>query len=321
MTHARFTSPSKHTVFLLLMAASALLLAVPTEYVSRPAGEVAQLIALPQWAVHQATLSATRPLKALAHQHMTAEEQARLDEANKGLENENAALRQEIRTLRQTLGELTMLRRKGLPDDGVILPAEVVAGDAAPRQDSFLVSQGRLRGVKHRDWVASRLFVQAGKQDGVTENAAVLARECLIGWVEQTASLTSRVVLLSDPTANRGIRAHIAHYDPQTGEPRQVLVDNRSAEFILRGAGSGKMIIRDIKDDFVKGGYVAVGDLVLSDEYDPKLGQSLVIGEIEELRHNRQQPLLYDAVVRHRFDPSTLNQVLIVDRSRGATAP
>jgi cell shape-determining protein MreC len=321
MSTNQFTSPSKRTVFALLMAGSALMLALPYDYLRRPAGEMVQLIAYPQWAVQQATLKAKEPFEALARQQITAGQQAQLEEENKGLENENVVLRQQIETLKQTINELTLLRGNGFPSQGLLVPADVVAADAAPREDSFVISKGKARGVKHQDWVASRLFVQAGDRDGVSRDAAVLARQCLIGWVEQTASFTSRVVLLSDPAANRGVRVHIAHHDPQTRQPLQVLWDDRIAEFVLQGAGGGKMIIRDIKNDFVKAGYIAEGDLVLSDAHDPRLGQSLVIGEIELLRHNKDKPLLYDAIVRYRFDPHNLSEVLIVDRSRTGSAP
>lgn len=321
MAHPRLIPPSKRNLFLLLMGISALMLAMPTQYIHRPASEMAQVLALPQWAVHRAVLSATRPLKDLAREQITAEQQARLEETAKALENENVVLRQQVESLKQTVDELTLLRQNGLPGDGMIIQAEVIAGDAAPHQDSFLVGKGRSRGVKYKDWVASRLFVRAGVQDSVRDEAAVLARQCLIGWVEQAATFTSRVVLLSDPIANRGVLTHIAHYDRETGQPRQVLLDGQLAPFVLRGAGDGKMIIRDIKDDFIKAGVIAKGDLVLSDPHDPKLAQSLVIGEIEELRHNKDQPLLYDAIVHHRFDPQSLGQVLIVDRSRTAGAP
>ena len=313
--------PSKRTVFALLMAGSALVLALPNDYLQRPAGEMIQLMAYPQWAVQQATLKARQPFEDLARQQMTAGQQAQLEEDNKGLENENVVLRQQIETLKQTISELTLLRGNRLGSQGLLLPADVVAADAAPREDSFIVSKGKARQVKYRDWVASRLFVQAGDRDGVGREAAVLARQCLIGWVEQTASFTSRVVLLSDPAANRGTRVHIAHHDPQTRQPLLVLWDDRLAEFVLRGAGGGKMIIRDIKNEFVKAGVVAEGDLVLSDAHDPKLGQSLVIGEIEQLRHNKKEPLLYDAIVRYRFDPHALSQVLLVDRSRTGSTP
>ena len=321
MSNTHFTPPSKRTVFGLLMAGSALILALPNDYLRRPAGEFVQLIAYPQWAMQQATLKARQPIEALARQQMTADQQARLEEDNKGLENENVVLRQKIDTLNQTNSELTLLRENGFGNQGLLVPADVVAADATPREDSFVVSKGKARGVKDRDWVASRLFVQAGTSDGVDHDAAVLARQCLIGWVEQTASFTSRVVLLSDPAANRVTRVHIAHHDPQTRQPRQVLLDDRLAEFVLRGAGGGKMIIRDIKNDFVKAGVIAEGDLVLSDAHDPKLGQSLVIGEIEQLRHNKKEPLLYDAIVRYRFDPHALSQVLLVDRSRTGSTP
>ncbi|NLX23968.1 MAG: rod shape-determining protein MreC [Phycisphaerae bacterium] len=317
MRRYRLRTPSKQTVFLLLMGASLVMWWLPAELFG-PARGMTQLVALPQWAAHQATTRVTEPLKALARQQMTAAEQRDLAEHKIALENENAVLRQRIEELKNTIEELALLRQDGAPLQGVIIPAPVIGLDAAPRRDSLVLGKGQIQGVRQEDWVASRLFVQAGREDGVEDDAAVLARECLIGRVEQIGALTSRVVLLSDPYANRAMRVHIAHFDPETRRPLHVTFDGRMAAFVLRGSGSGLMTVSDIHRDFVQAGVVTVGDLVTSDPHDAKLPRAMVIGEIIELRHNRDKPLLYDAVVRPRYDPKALSQVMVVDLSRAA---
>ena len=307
--------PSKPTIFAMLMLASAMLLVVPADLL-RPARNMTQLIALPQWALHRATHKATEPIKALTRQPATAEQQAQMLHDKQGLENENVALRQQIEALKLSVQELTLLRRQGFPEAGVLIPAPVVALDAAPRRDSLLLGKGQLKGVKRQDWVTSRLFVQVGEQDGVRRQLAVLARESLIGWVEQTTPLTSRVVLLSDAYASRPMRVHFVHFDASARRYLQVKAEGRVAPFALRGIGGGKMIVADIDRTFIADGVVAVGDLVTSDPNDPKLPRAMVVGEIIELHQNEDKPLFYDAVVRHRHDPKALSQVYIVDLSR-----
>jgi len=75
------------------------------------------------------------------------------------------------------------------------------------------------------------------------------------------------------------------------------------------------MIITDIPKWMVEGDQVRVGDLVSSAPDDTRLPLAVVIGTIEELRLNRDQPICYDGIVRHMVDPATLTQVLIVDLS------
>ena len=313
----RFHMPSKPTVFVMLMLASVVLMVVPAD-ILRPARNMTQLIALPQWALQRATNKATEPIKAMARQPLTAEQQVQMLRDKQGLENENVALRQQIETLRLTMEELTLLRRQGLPETVVLIPAPVIALDAAPRRDSLLLGKGELKGIKHGDWVASRLFVQVGEQNGIQRQSAVLARdhllarENLIGWVEETTPLTSRVVLLSDAYANRPMRVHLAHFDTPSQRYLAVTSEGRVAPFALRGIGGGKMIVADIDRAFIDAGVVAVGDLVTSDPNDPRLPHTMVIGEIIEVRQNTNKPLFYDAVVRHRQNPQQLSQVLIV---------
>lgn len=304
-------------IFVLLMGVSVVSLLLPHDFLG-PARNMTQLIALPQWAAQKATQAVSQPIRTLTQQHLSAEQQEELSQTKTGLENENATLRSRIEQMRGTISELSMLRQYDFKQQGVLIPAPVVALDAAPRRDSMVLGKGQLQGVRQQDWVASRMFVQAGNEDGVSENAAVLGHECLIGWIEQTATMTSRVVLLSDAYANRAMRVHIAHFDAVSRRPLQVTLDDKVAGFILRGVGDGFMVISDIDKQFVEAGVVATGDLVTSDADDPKLPQSLVIGEISEVHLNRDKPVVYEAKVRPRYDPKSLSQVLIVDLSRGA---
>lgn len=314
----RIKMPSKPTVFVMLMAASLVLMMIPVD-VLRPARNMTQLIALPQWAVQRATDTATKPIETLSRETLTPAQQNQILRENQSLENENLVLRQQIETLRSTIEELSLLRQQGVPENVSLIPASVIASDADPRRDSLLLGKGNRKGINEDEWVASRLFVQIGDQAGVRRDSAVLARdmmlarENLIGWVEETTASTSRVVLLSDAYANRPIRVHLAHFDPESKRPLLVTIEDKVAPFVLRGMGGGKMIVADIDRAFIDAGVVAVGDLVTSDPNDPNLPHAMVVGEIVEIHHNKDKPLFYDAIVRHRYDPKSLSQVMIVD--------
>ena len=81
------------------------------------------------------------------------------------------------------------------------------------------------------------------------------------------------------------------------------------------------MIIRDIPRLLVETGQVRAGDLVTSVPDDTRLPIAVVIGPIEDLRPNRDNPVCFNAVVRHMVDPASLSEVLIVDLSQPAASP
>lgn len=220
--------------------------------------------------------------------------------------------------LQATTDELRRIRGEpGFPEGGVIVPGQVIAWDAVPGRES-LVLKGR--GAKVGDWVTSHLAVKAGQQDGVQEKQAVLARETLIGWIEQASPYMSRVVLLSDPVASKARLVHIA--TQRAGQQTAFVADvtgRRPADFALAGLGNGRMKVMDIDARYVNENLIKVGDLVISDDRDQRLPMSLVIGEIVELRQVRgksQKPLLYEAVVKHRLDPKSIGEVYIVNMGR-----
>lgn len=298
-------------LFVLLMAASFIAMMLPAETVAR-FRSLAQPLALPQWLTHAAASEAHRAAAVLLSRPVPAERYHQVTGERDALLNEIAALRHQNSQLQATVAELVNVRKQGFPAHGTLIPARVLGMDAAPGRESIIVGKGNIQKVEKSDWVVSSLTVGAGSNQGVEPQDQVLGRQYLIGWVEEVSPLTSRVVLLSDKPAGkaRPRKVLISPPDPASrpseGEPHTLT---------LEPLGGGKMIITDIPRWMVDGGQVCVGDLVTSAPDDTRLPLAVVIGSIEELRLNRDQPICYDAVVRHMVDPASLTQVLIVDLS------
>lgn len=300
--HLRLTRPpSKTAVLRALLVASAVMLMLPSDFL-KPLRGMAQLIAIPQWAVREGTVQVRQQIQSLASESIPAEKHQEVLREKAALENELASLRQRLVDAESSIQELTGLRKR-LPAQATLVPARVIGLDAAAGRDSLLV--GDLKGLKARqgDWVASRVFLDAGTESGVRDQLAVLSRECLLGWVEQSSAFASRVVLLSDPLTRRPLHVRIGSRRKQAP---------LYTAFALEGAGQGRMLIPDVPADLIKGGRVAVGDVVTSDPSNPNLPVALVIGEIRELVRNRQKPLFYDALVAPLLEPASLSHVYVV---------
>jgi cell shape-determining protein MreC len=315
MYHRRPRKPSKPAVFAMLMALSGLLILLPREFFGS-ARSMTQLVALPgQYAVTRATEGVSQSADRLRAQVVPAQAHNDLLKAKQAVENENLSLREENQVLRNLVNELQQIRRRPqFPANGKLIPARVVGWDAVPGRDSMLLLKGRSPEVKIGDWVTSRLAIQAGTDTGVTDDARVLARQNLIGWIEQTSPYMSRVVLLSDRYANRVWRVHIAKRRPNT-EPQYVMDGELPADFALEGIGNGEMRLLDINARLIEQGEIREGDVVTTDGHDARLPLAMVIGDIARLDRIKKQPLLYHAVVRHRVDPKSVSEVFVVDVS------
>jgi cell shape-determining protein MreC len=303
------------------MIASAVLLLLPWDILGRARG-LSELAAVPQAALTAAKDGMSGPLGNLVSRPaITAEEHARLVAQLDATQNENASLAARNFELQAQISDLTHIRKQGFPERGRLIPAKVIAADAVASRSSLKLSRGSMANVKTGDWVTSRRFVDAGAADGVPKGAGVLARESLIGWVEDTDPLTSRVVLLSDSMSRSKMVVNIGRVDAKTGARQFASFDGKPAGFALEGAGRGLMRIPDLDADWVKKGIIRVGDIVTSDSNDAKLPVAMVIGEItalEPVRDNKKKPLYYRAMVKHRYDPQRLSQVFIADFSRQA---
>jgi cell shape-determining protein MreC len=292
------------------MGASVVALLLPFD-LFRPAREMTQLIALAQWGMNESTHRVAEKAEALAGGLVHPDEHERVVQQKKALENEVLSLRQEMTRLEQTNASLVAVRQiPGLPERIRLIPARVIAPDADQWREALQVARGTHGRIKEGDWVATHLQVDAGQRDRIREQDYVLARESLLGWVEQTHWRTSRVVLLSDPFANKVMRVKIVTPD---GRTRRSERDETMRIFSLKGVGQGKMQVLDIPKNDVDNGLIGVGDLVMTDPDDYRFSVSMVIGTIVELVHNRHKPLYYDAIVRHRCSPESLRDVLILN--------
>lgn len=301
----------------MLMLASAIMISLPRDFFGS-ARNMTQLVALPGYAVRQAADQISDSAKSLAAEPVPADKHAEIVRAKQAMENENIALAQQVMQLQNLVAGLQGLRsRPNFPSDARLIPARVVGWDAVPGRDSMVLFKGRSE-VREGDWVTSRLAVQAGSDDGVQENFRVLARETLIGWVEQAAPYTSRVVLISDRHANRAWRVHVLSRRDGRKDfdfVRHIQNESRLAEFALEGIGNGQMCM-EMEARYIAENRIKVGDVVTTDGQDARLPLAMVIGDIVELQQIKKKPLLYNVIVKHRCDPKDLGQVFIVDTSR-----
>lgn len=313
MYNRRLRKPSKPAIFAMLMLASAIMISLPRDFFGS-ARNLTQLVAVPGYAVRQAAGTVSESAKAFAAEPVPAEKHAEVVRAKQAVENENIALNQLVIDLQNQVFELQRLRdRRGFPSDAKLISARVVGWDAVPGRDSMVLFKGRSE-VQEGDWVTSRLAVQAGSDDGVQDNFRVLAHETLIGWIEQTAPYTSRVVLLSDRHSNRAWRVHVLTR-PKFAFVQHIQDESRRAEFAMEGIGNGQMSM-EVEARYITENRIKVGDVVTTDGQDARLPLAMVIGDIVELQQIRKKPLLYNVIVKHRFDPKDLSQVFIVDTSR-----
>jgi len=316
MYHRRPRLPSRPIVFIALMAVSLLAVAIPRDPFSA-LRNLTQVLALPQAYFNKARLLTAQSARSLDDASVDRETHTQLQSQKRALEIAAVSQSRRIQELEVQIQQLTRIRQRGFPAEGALIPARVLAGDAAVGRNGLLVGKGTTTHAETGDWVASSFFVDAGTDDGAIDQAAVLSQEFLIGWVSQALPVTSRVVLLTDRLANNPIRVNIIHAG---GGFRPVSRQGRTLPFVLEGAGADRMRIRDIPANLVEQKKVKVGDLVMSDLNNPWLPVAMMIGKIDELKFVRDQekPLYYDATVLAPYDPATLSHVFIVDLSRAA---
>lgn len=271
-------------------------------------GPVRNLVGLaayvPQKGVTGAVEAIENGVGKLNSKSVPGEEHEKAQQVILGLNNVNASLYQRIAQLEARLGSYDTLRKYGFKD-GMLIPASVLAIDADGAREALLLDKGKLSNLKNNDWVTSRIVILAGRDDGIADQSAVLARECLIGWIEDASQVNARVVLLSDPVVRRGISALVQRNG-------KVLTEGgREVSFPLEGAGGGKMRLLDIFHDYVEKKQIAVGDYVMSQT--PQLPVPMVIGRIVKFEQVRQKPVYVTALVEPPFNARQLEQVFVVN--------
>ena len=299
--------PSRETVFVILMILSAMALFAPPG-LTDPIKHVVQFMVPAQ------DLSRTAALKGASRAQ--ALDANRSEEESDLFVRELANRKATILQLQAEIDRLRSLRDENLPPAIPLLDARVVARDVAAWRDSALVARGSLRGVGWKDWVASRFFINRGSVSEVQKGQVVLARECLIGRVEQVSPYMARVQLLSDIDSPR-IAVRIAS------------VAGTDVEFIdfecsLRGDGGGKMAIENVearyietsaeKDDREPGPArkIKVEDLVYTAPGHLGLPTPMAVGRVAKITENPRKRLVYHLEVEPLVSIDELQDVFVI---------
>jgi cell shape-determining protein MreC len=228
------------------------------------------------------------------------------------LQHEALTLAAQVDNLKQEVDLLRATRQfsaggKNLGARGQLIPAEVISDDSLQWRSSLLLSAGSVQGVQGGQMAASRVFsVRLGANEGARSGLAILRGEVLVGRIEQVGTHTSRVKLLSDVTEQRKVRIG--------------RLTDRGAAMIegyqwLTGLGRGRMEIRGVDRRLVdpQRPVILANDIVLSDPSLEELPTPMVIGVIESITPDRDNPLLVILEVRTAVDEKSLERVLVYD--------
>jgi len=298
---------NKKSVFAILMGASALSLLLPPGW-SNPVRHVAQLLVPPQDLLYSGSRHAVEYASRFGKPG--PDEKSKAEQLELELASQAAAMEQ----LRAENDRLRRLRANALPLPTPVLPARVVARDAAAMRDSVLAARGTMRGVNSGDWVSARFFVDRGQASGVEEGEAVLAEHCLLGRIEQAGPYMARVQLQSD-IDSRLIEARVGAYDGK----RFQFVDYPCS---VRGVGGQMMRIADVDyrlirtndSDESKDGKrrIGVGDLVFSAPGQLGLPTPMVMGRVTSVAENPRKRLVYNVEVEPIVKVEDVSEVYII---------
>jgi cell shape-determining protein MreC len=325
LVKARLRWPSGNGIFAILMVGSAVLMVLPSRW-TNPVKTVRQILVPFQDGLYSLTASPGRSIPSRSTRSAIPAEKH--DETLRELE----AMRNEVISLQLQLREIeaeqpgigTYLKKfidRAAVREGRLIPARVVAFDPTGWRDAVLLGTGRQRGVRQDAWIASRRLLDAGTKDGVEQGMVVLAREYLIGRVEEVTPFSARVLLLSDVDFRAEVwigRVEATRFNVLP--PPEILrtgqrwaQTGQEAVFVLAGRGKGEMIVRDVHEDYVKHDVLRVGDLVVSPGTGPDLPVVMVIGQVEKIEDDPAQRQLRQLIVRCPVDTRALHWVYVVD--------
>lgn len=284
-----------------------------------PRSWTASLTSLGQWMAPaedavQTAVQAIDPRQAAASQ-VSPEQFQLIEESLAAYRNENAALTARIEELEQEIRTLTATRLwdadgRRLGSRGRLIPARVLGEDVLPWRSSRLLSAGTWQSVREGQAVINR-----GQDAQVRSGLAILLGQVLVGVVDQPATHTSRVRLISDPGTQMKVRLG------RFVDGRFALVDRY---FWLTGKSQGRMEVRDVDKRDVDAGSIAVGDVVLSDPRDELLPAALTIGRVAAIAGDRDNPLFAVLSIEALVPENSLDRVYVYDpltEASGSGAP
>ena len=259
-----------------------------------------------QWGVHDTAARTAETVREYAQPVPSPEEYNRLAREREALRHEVTALAGVVSQLQQQVQAVAGFQKRGLLGAARLIPARVVSADAVAWRESIQIDRGADDGVRTGDWVVSCAFPSSsGESTRLDDAVQALLSQTLLGQVAETAPLTSRAVLLSDPYSQAGLRVRIARIE------RGRLVGPDSY-FMLQGVGRGRMAVREVDARLLAGDQVRESDLVVSSPGDPRLPIAMVIGEVDRIDRHPKNPLLHDLTIRPRLDLRAVRQVYVV---------
>ncbi|MBN1341846.1 MAG: rod shape-determining protein MreC [Phycisphaerae bacterium] len=319
---ARLRLPSRNSVFAFLMAVSVILILLPNRWTGG-IKHLRQILVPFQDSVYRASSGSLHSSESPAP--VTVQEYESLLKQLEGKRNEIVSLHMMIREMDAERPEIRLILDKLLDRSATrqarIVPARVIAADPSTWRDTFLLNAGKRKGARSDAWIASRRLVDSGTEDGVELGMLVLAREYLLGRVEEVTPYTSRLYLLSDTDSK--VRVWIGRVQGDRfgvlPSAEAVRAGQRWAEpgqensFLLMGYGGGKMIVDGVHEDYVNAGAIAKGDLIVSAGTSATLPLVMVIGHIDAIQDDPAQRQLRRLIVQCPINTAHLRWVYIVD--------
>lgn len=321
--------PSRNVVFGFLLALSALSLKLPPAF-SDGLKHIGHYLVPFQSAAYDAARGATA---SVAH----VDESARVEELTRERDSLSYALMSQTAELDRMTAEnrrLSAIRTAVMPEPVPLQPARVVGRDIVAARDAVLIGRGKSRNVAHRDWVASRFFINQGALAGMENEQAVFARESLLGRVEQVSQYMARVQLLSDIDSGRievrigkvvDAKGIVLEGLPDSDDPMPMRQSRLSVvDYVcsLRGKGGGRMVVEDVPYRYLEGKgdaepgdnhrRVTVGDLVFSAPGQFGIPVSMVVGKVVEIQQKPEKRLVADVVVAPVVDIDRLQDVWVI---------
>lgn len=330
--------PSRNVVFGLLLALSALSLKLPPA-VSDSLKHIGHYLVPFQSAAYDAARSATASVADM-------DESSRIEELTRerdALSNALISQTAELDRLTKENRRLSAIRIAVMPEPVPLQPARVVGRDIVAARDALLISRGKSRNVAHRDWVASRFFIDRGAAAGLDSEQAVFARESLLGRVEQVSTYMARIQLLSDIDSSRiEVRIGrvvdskgIALENPEDSNDPLPMRQSRLSvvDYVcsMRGKGGGRMVVEDVPHRYLEGKgdeepgdthrRVRMGDLVFSAPGQFGIPVSMVVGKVVEIQQKPEKRLVADVVIAPVVDIDRLEDVWVIPSSPAGSSP
>ncbi len=296
--------PSKKAVFAWLMILSALAMLLPPSVTDSAKHGTQLLVALQDVAYFVTHFAARSGARIGDPQH-----DDRLD--HDSLIRRIAAQEGLIERLRGETRRLGALRDKRISQ---ALHARIVGRDIAAARSSILIERGAELDVHRADWVTSCLFIDQGHVNDVQVGQVVIAREALLGRIEQVSPYMSRVRLFTD-------------IDAPPIEVRVGRLNEDGFAFVdypcnLRGLGRGRMVIRDVDYRFVQNGNteddsdatmrMQVGDLVCCTAGRLGLPEPLAIGRVAAIEEDPKRRLVYDVIIEPAIPLDEIRHVYVI---------